>query len=409
MARFSPTDTPILDRLASFPPKTPWRQYVSEMLLGLLQGSATVGVAFVFIIGLIAVLPGGTSVAFDSMLKWLGHNLQAIYMQDWARTKAIITIGLILFAIALTVVIHELGHVFSGLAVGFRLKGVRFGRIAIDSSLRFSRSPVSSISGLGSTRFFPQEMRHHPWKYMAMVVCGPLANLCSALLVFWLPYQKSLVSGSFIAASLYFALVNLFPFRTDKIMSDGLQLLRVVFKRASHERDLAFRQLLEQRRSAIEPEEISPALLEDLMAVRDNSLITVLAYSIAYAQAYKENDFVAAAYYLETCLLFSKKCRPQFRYALIADAAILQARRKKIDLAQEWLAQVPAPLKSYRLRAEGAIAEAQGDFLKAIHMAEACLRQAEMLQDESAKNRLVARLVEWKGELEQSLSRSCSS
>lgn len=341
------------------------------------------------------------------MLIWLRHNLQLIYMQDWARTWAIFTIFLILLAVVLTVVIHELGHVVAGLMAGFRLKSVRFGKIEVDSSLRFSRSRPSEISGLGLTIFFPQEMRHHPWRFMAMVACGPLANLFSALLVFWLPYQKSLVSGSFIAASLYFGLVNLFPFRTKEMMSDGLLLLRVLFKRASHERALALVQLREEWESDLEWEKVSSVLVKDLTAVRDNSLITVVAHNIAYAQAYYQKDYLAAGYYLETCLLFSKKC-PQLRNALIANAAILQAQRKKIHLAQEWLVQLPdqPSLKSYRLRAEGAIAEAQGDFVNAIHKVEACLKEAETLQDESARKRLVSRLVEWKDELEQNLAPS---
>ncbi|HET9282627.1 MAG TPA: hypothetical protein VFR24_11765 [Candidatus Angelobacter sp.] len=408
--QFSSISTPILDRLAPFPPKVSWQQYISELFLGLLQGSVTACLVSVFILGFIAALPGGPPVALDSMLIWLRHNLQLIYMHEWARTWAIFTILLILLTIALTVLIHELGHVGAGLVAGFRLKHVRVGKIEIDYSLRFSRSNPSSSSGLGSTLFFPQEMRHHPWKYMAMVACGPLANLFSALLVFWLPYQKSLVSGSFIAASLYFGLVNLFPFRTNKIMSDGLQLLRVLFKRSSHERALAFRQLLEEWGSAFEPEKLAPALLADLTVVRDNSLMTVMAYTIAHAYACKQKDYVAAGYYLETCLLFSKKC-PQLHNTFIANAAILQAQRKKIHLAQEWLAQLPdqPKLKSYRLRAEGAIAEAQGDFVNAIHKVEACLKEAETLQDESARKRLVSKLVEWKDELEQNLAKPCSS
>jgi hypothetical protein len=344
------------------------------------------------------------------MLKWLRHNLQLIYMHDWARTWAVFTILLILLTIALTVLIHELGHVFAGLVAGFRLKNVRFGKLEVDSSLRFSRSRPAEISGLGSTLFFPQEMRHHPWKYMATVACGPLANLFSALLVFWLPYQKSLVSGSFIAASLYFGVVNLFPFRTNNFMSDGLQLLRVLFKRASHERALALVQLREEWGPDLEWEKVSPVLVKDLTAVRDNSPITVVAYRIAYVQAYYQKDYLAAGYCLETCLLFSKKC-PQLRNALIADAAILQAQRKKIHLAQEWLAQLPDQpnLKSYRLRAEGAIAEAQGDFVNAILKVEACLKEAERLQDENARKRLVSKLVEWKDELEQNHAKAGSS
>jgi hypothetical protein len=340
----------------------------------------------------------------DSIAKWLYLNLQAIYLDDWAGARGLITIFLILAAMILTVVLHELGHVFAGIIAGFRLNTVHLGKIKIDSSLRFSRHRSETLA-LGLTCFFPKEMRHHAGKYIAMIASGPLANLISGFLVLLLPYQKSLVSGAFVAASFYFGLVNLLPFRTKKIMSDGLQILRVLLKRASHERALALLQLREELKSGIETEALSTDLVADLTAVRDNSLMTVVAYSIAYARAYHQKDYPAAAYCLETCLLFSGKSGPQIRNALIADAAILQARRKKMNLAEQWLAELPdhPSLKSYRLRAEGAIAEEQGNFTQAIAKVEACLREAETMKDEPGRKRLISRLAGWKGELEQSL------
>jgi hypothetical protein len=53
------------------------------------------------------------------------------------------------------------------------------------------------------------------------------------------------------------------------------------------------------------------------------------------------------------------------REALRSDAAIFQARkRNRVDLAEQWLSEVPekALFPGLRLRAEAAILEAQGNF-----------------------------------------------
>lgn len=396
-------ETPILDRLTSLPKlaKARWLGTDYELLIGLV---AVYGFFFAFF-----ALP--TSI-LDLLHKWVSRNLQAIFLHDWVGVKVSITIVLILAAICGTVVVHELGHVVVGLMAGFRFRYMRLGKFKVDSSLRFSRSNVTDETTLGMACFFPIEMKHHPWKFIAMTASGSLANLISGFLLLLLPYQKSFISGAFIATSLFLGINNLIPFGGTKFRSDGLQILSALFQQSKHERALSLVQLRDELESGVDVEALSPGLVAELTAVRDNSLATVAAYTVAYARAYYQKDNSAAACYLETCLLFSGKATPQFRNLLIADAAIFQAlRRKRPDLAQQWLADLPAgpALTSARLRTEAAIEEAQGNFAKAIEKVEACLQEAEKMENERSRKRLVSKLAEWKGELDKCLVQSAGS
>jgi hypothetical protein len=75
---------------------------------------------------------------------------------------------------------------------------------------------------------------------------------------------------------------------------------------------------------------------------------------------HKDNE---AAQRLETCLAYSGHATPVLREALMSDAAVFQARRRKrADLADQWLAGIPIKTQHqwFRLRAEAAILEAKG-------------------------------------------------
>lgn len=415
-----PSLTPILDRLKPIPAA---KTASTSRRYGLIAAISAVCLPLVFT-GLMIWSPGFLPFA-ERITRPANHfidtTLQALFLRnwlgvkvlhDWVGVKVPIPIVLILAAICAAVVVHELGHVVAGFMAGFRFRYMRVGKFEVDSSLRFSRSRRANESVLGMVCFFPTEMKHHPWKFVAMVASGPLANLISGFLLLLLPYQKSFVSGAFIATSLFLGTNNLIPFKGKTFRSDGLQIFSALFQQPKHERALSLVQLRDELESGVDFEALSPGLITELISVRDNSLATVAAYAVAYARAYYQKDNSAAAFYLETCLLFSGKATPQTRNLLIADAAIFQApRRNRTDLAQQWLADLPADpaLMSARLRAEGAIAEAQGNFALAIEKVEACLQEAEKMENEGSRKRLVSKLAAWKDELDKSLVQSVGS
>ncbi|HEX4605290.1 MAG TPA: hypothetical protein VH724_14920, partial [Candidatus Angelobacter sp.] len=157
----------------------------------------------------------------------------------------------------------------------------------------------------------------------------------------------------------------------------------------------------------VENEDLSPALVEEATSVRGKSLLAVVAFSIAFARAFEQKNNSLAADCLEICLSSSGWSTPGIRSALMANAAIFQAeRRGRVDLAEQWLADLPsdATTKDYRLKAEGAILEARSNFEGTLLKIEACEKDAESIGDERKRQRTLAKLAQWKSDVEQKLA-----
>ena len=332
--------------------------------IGLIRDFALI-VAYAVPVVLISLHPPSEQAFF----RWLGWNFRVLFGDSWAGVRITLTGFAIAFAVLAAIAIHESGHLLTGLAVGFRFRSLRVWRVQVDHKLRVSRYKPSEGEGQGATVFFPKQMRNRPLSVACMTLAGPLANLLSGYLLLILPFHKSLVAGAYIWASFFFGLVNLVPFRGARTRSDGMQLFMLSWNRAKHERRLALAQILEDRLAGVEVESLSPELITSAVAVRDDSLETVLAHLIAYAAAYNQHKDQEAAQLLETCLQHASVATPSLREQLIANAGIFQAeRRKSIDLAEQWLGDLPATLKVpyCRLMVEGAILESQGDFSGAL-------------------------------------------
>jgi Peptidase family M50 len=402
------SSTPILDRLSSLPKaKTRWLEQAYEIFIAILTVYGPIlFIGILVVYGPIFLLAKAPS----PVLEWISRNLQTIYRVNWAGARSFIATFLTAVVIVMVLIVHEAGHVLAGVAVGFRWKHVRVGRIQLDRSLRFSQT--SGAESLGGTLFFAEEMKGRRLKCIVVLASGPLANLLSGLLVLILPGQKSLVAGLFIAVSFYSGVINLIPFPGRGVGSDGLKIWRALFRQRNHERFIALALLGQQMRSSLEDidyEMLSPALIAEATAIRDDSLATVLAHEVAYFRAFCLKDNSTAEHCLETCLLFSRRYSSAMRTELIGEAAIFQAkRRKRIDLARQWLADLPNDEvgKSLRPRVEGNIAEAEGQFEQALLKVEICQKQAERIANEQTRNVRMARLAKWKEEIEQSQAKA---
>jgi len=114
--------------------------------------------------------------------------------------------------------------------------------------------------------------------------------------------------------------------------------------------------LLADTRDGVFPESISPDLLAQAAAVRDDSADTVTAQALGFSAAFHQHRHGEAAERLETCLAHSECVPPVVREALMSEAAVFQARRRKRpDLAEQWLAAIPANTRHrwFRSHAEG--------------------------------------------------------
>jgi hypothetical protein len=377
--------TPILDRLQPMPnaeAQTSWYVWAGQVLIGLIT------------LLLVALSALG--------LPLVGQRMSGA---DIPKIGSIAGVFLFFAVSVIAITVHELGHFLVGKWAGFRFRYICLGPIKFDHSLKFSYVKNRGTV-LGSVCFFPAEMRNHPWKYMLMVVAGPVANIVCAI-VFLLPFDKSFFLIIFGAISSYMGIVNLAPARKGFFTTDGFKILTILFKRIKHERELAAVQILDEMKSGIDYEALSPELIHQAIAVRDKSWMTVVAYSIAYAHAYHQKDNSSAAYFLETRLTFSPDHLSIWRSAAIGDAAIFQAeRRGNIVLAEQWLADLPDldNTKLYRAQAEGAILEARGDFHAALEKISECEKQTQDKKNKKLVENHMKRLDQWKQEVQEKLA-----
>ena len=298
--------------------------------------------------------------------------------------------------------VHESGHVLVGLCAGFRFNYMRVSRIQFDRLFRVSISPGRGTVANGSASMIPIKSDKLVPRAIAMVLAGPIANLATGYAVLLLPATKGFFSGVFILWSILIGATSLIPFRHRSMLSDGKRLLILLRNPALGERSLALANLDNDLRDGVPPDSLSPDFLAKALAVRDESLDTVAAHSIGYAVAWWQHDDASAAQSLETCLAYSSSVPTEVRHILMSDAAVFQAqRRKRVDLAEEWLGMIPqqTAFPGLRPRVEAAILEARGDFDGALKK----LEEVELLflgiPDEGMREVNMRFLRRWRTEL----------
>lgn len=256
------------------------------------------------------------------------------------------------------VVIHELGHILGGLASGFRFQHVRISGMLVHRTTGVSFQRGAALLGTGEAKMVPPPGEVAPSRYAVMVFAGPAANLLSAALCMAHPSGLLL----FIGLSLFLGIGDLFPFETSLTVSDGGRLRMLFFDRPRRERWIAIVRLSAESSDGKQPDKMSPRLLAQATAIRDESRDTPSAYAFAYSAAMHRREFAPAGDILEVCLQYAAYTRPSVREALISDAAVYQAAvRHNAALASAWLADLPPHARPWlRVRVEAAILEEQG-------------------------------------------------
>ncbi len=172
--------------------------------------------------------------------------------------------------------------------------------------------------------------------------------------------------------------------------------------REQGERWLALLRLGADLADGVPPESLPAEYIAKAIAVRDLSPDALSAHAIAYSAAFHLHQDVEAGHLLETCLRLSSCAAAVTRKALSSDAAVFQARRRKrADLAEQWLAAIPAmsPQSWLRTRAEAAVLEAHGDIEGAVRKLDAYETAIRALPNETQRDMLLRGLRRWQSEL----------
>jgi Peptidase family M50 len=381
--------TPILDRQAPLPPPAAPPSAGPVVALLTLCLAVPVGIAL------------WHPELGRSLRSWLWVLLAPMVRGDWTPTRILFTGLSCVVAAWSIVVVHELGHVAGGLVVGFRFDSLAIGLLRFDRPFRVSwqRGPLTWSGGWAS--MFPIKEDRRRDRALVMVAAGPLACVVAGSVVLLLPFAKGLGSVVFVAAGIG-NLLELLPIRAGGVMLDGARIAMLMRNGAWGERWLALMKLAAEFRAGVVPESLSPSELAKAVALRDDSLDTLTAHAMAYSAAFHRRDDARAAGMLEVVLRHAHRAAPALREGLMSDAAVFQARRRRRpDLAEQWLADIPAtPASAWlRLRAEAAILEARDDVPGALAKLDQYEETAAKLPNRAQRDLVLRALRRWQDEL----------
>lgn len=356
--------------------------------------------------GLVALV--GTVVVFwhppfvRSGARWLLAAMTQTIPTQWSVATVLFFFVILSAATFVAVGIHESAHACIGVMAGFRFNSLRIGRLQFDRPFRISLYRGRGTGAGGWASLLPVKRDRMILRAVAMLLAGPLANLASVGLLLTLSYPKGSFSAQFMYVSLLLGVMNLVPFRSRAVISDGGRILMLLRNRARGERWLAMLKLVEEMRTGVPAEELTPAFLAKAVAIEDESPDTVVCFALAYAAAFWEHKNDEAARLLETCLRHAKMASPAQRSGLMSDAVVFLARRRKrVDLARQWQGDVPktAEFPWLPLRGEAAILEAGGDIAGALQKLDEIERLILDVPNQALREISLRNLKRWRAEL----------
>jgi hypothetical protein len=293
--------------------------------------------------------------------------------------------------VVLAILIHELGHIFAGKAVGLPFFGLQVGPLVLSKStgkLKLSWQKGSK-NGYAQVRF--DSIRRISRHLRILVVGGPLANLLSAFLAYGL-----LISGGlrglafawtqwFVYLSAFVFLVNLVPFKMRSgFFSDGARLKMLFFPSAKTYRWIAVIALGVHANSGKRSKLMNRRWLAMATRLNDNSRDEFMGTFYAYYWANDSEDESAAARCLERCLYLSSKARdPLTQNLIFLEASVFHAWfRKSAENCLKWRNRVSYWNKLpwfLILRADTAFLWSQGQVSEALNNCEQALSRADTL------------------------------
>lgn len=317
--------------------------------------------------------------------------------EGWRALWFVFGLPVILFAVT---AVHEFGHLILGFIVRFRFVSIQFGVLQISHPFHVALKSLPKTGASGYVRMIPGTSQDLRFRALLYIIGGPLANLVAGTIVLY--PGLSFGAKSFAIISILTGAANLVPFRQVSMISDGKRILSILRNDQQSERWLSLLQLIAELRNGTEPKNLSQDFLAKAITLKDDSPDTVAAYALAYTAALQGKSADEASRLLETCLEYAGFAPPAMREALKGDAAVFQARkRKRVDLAEEWLADVPQKTEYPWIRSQGeaAILEAKGDICGAITKLEEVEKIVIATPNQALREMSLRGVRRWKAEL----------
>lgn len=202
-----------------------------------------------------AKAPSAVPIPGDGTYPWLnksiwifGAVLLFAFEREWFQwaelndlsinSEFLFLVQLVLAELA-TVLFHELGHAFTGMALGMKLRSFIIGpfqwRIR-DGVWEFELKPRGFFSTGGATALVPTDPHEPSWRRMVMIAGGPFASLLAgmtaavfAFISLGYPWEQLWPFTTSVATfSLLAAMLNLIPFQAGDSYSDGAHLYQLM-------------------------------------------------------------------------------------------------------------------------------------------------------------------------------------
>jgi hypothetical protein len=273
---------------------------------------------------------------------------------------------LVIPAIYIAILVHELGHVVAGKAAGFELRGFAVGGIVLNKqargwSLRFA---LSRIFG-GFANMLPPSTESLTGRYVQLVAGGPAASILLLLITATLP------AGAFVRVLFWVNLVTtvscLIPYTVGGMLNDARFFTVLARKGAAAEQLAAILYLLAIDAQGTRPSAWPLEIVKRLDAPGQGTPLLGVSLALKYAAARDSEDEDGIAHALENGLASAGRMPPDTRRWFMISAACFQASfRNRIAPAEQWLEsarKVKSTLsqKGWDSKAVALIALAKGD------------------------------------------------
>ncbi len=322
---------------------------------------------------------------------------------------------LLVSALTLTTIVHELGHLFAGWIVGFRFSAIHIGPFSLSiehGKLKTRlRREMLALGASGAAGMHVKTVRRLRRRLLIFVAGGPAANLLSipatVLLVNHVfsglgETRLGTLAAQFTVFSLLGAMVNLMPIRSV-LLSDGARIEMLLRSCDRSRRWLSIAALGNLYDNGIRPKDWKRTWQQSASSVPDGSLDAFTGNWFAYASANDRRDVLVAAGHLERCLELSHMLPLSIRDIVAQEAAFFTAWfRDDATLADQWLTQLKKPRRmqrSVRLRLDVALHCAHRDY----DAADCSWREGFTLMESStsgsARQRLKEASLEWREEI----------
>lgn len=327
----SKSPTPILDLECPLPATNPWDRlsWRKALLIVILPL-----IAIFLLVPAFLILSDRNPLA-AKFFKSVGATFDRVFKSS-ADQDPILYFLFYFFSLLLILLIHELGHVAAGMAVGFQFKRIRIGPLSMLKSangIKFTLQRISSLDGLAAMEI--PHLKKLRRKLAIYTAAGPFANLMSGACA-WLFLMGHFSDGLqpifrqslqlFSVLSVLIPLANLIPYlRRNGMFTDGARLLSLASSRAKTRRWLCIIALNAQIKAGARLRDLNRIWISQSSAISDKSLDALQGLWIAYLVENDRENAETAARYLEQCLERFRIASPEFQKMLLMEGAIFQA------------------------------------------------------------------------------------